>query len=144
MMRSVGKLPVVVQRGPAIGELLAGWAWPPSSAGGSGSPMPTPSHVRMVLVGKVNRDIVSAVTCTVVAEAVGEDAKLITGRGQVGAPGLCGRRRRGGPVIVINYWPGPDRRWWQSAGGRTGQAFTSIPTRWPPPGHSHRRRELVS
>ncbi|MDE3086707.1 MAG: acetylglutamate kinase [Acidobacteriota bacterium] len=82
LMRSVGMLPVVVHGGgPQIGELLARLGKETEFRDGMRvTDAETLDVVRMVLVGKVNRDIVSAVNVhgSLAVGLSGEDAKLIS------------------------------------------------------------------
>ena len=82
LMRSVGMLPVVVHGGgPQIGELLARLGKVTEFRDGMRvTDAETLEIARMVLVGKVNREIVSAVNVhgALAVGLSGEDAKLIT------------------------------------------------------------------
>lgn len=82
LMRSVGMLPVVVHGGgPQIGELLARLGKVSEFRDGQRvTDAETLEIVRMVLVGKVNREIVSAMNVhgALAVGLSGEDAKLIT------------------------------------------------------------------
>ena len=82
LMRSVGMLPVVVHGGgPQIGELLTRLGKETEFRDGMRvTDAETLDIVRMVLVGKVNRDIVSAVNVhgSLAVGLSGEDAKLIS------------------------------------------------------------------
>ncbi|HLX88653.1 MAG TPA: acetylglutamate kinase, partial [Acidimicrobiales bacterium] len=82
LMRSVGMLPVVVHGGgPQIGELLGRLGKVSEFRDGMRvTDAETLEIARMVLVGKVNRDIVSAVNVhgPLAVGLSGEDAKLIT------------------------------------------------------------------
>ena len=82
LMRSVGMLPVVVHGGgPQIGDLLARLGKETEFKDGMRvTDAETLDIVRMVLVGKVNRDIVSAVNVhgSLAVGLSGEDAKLIS------------------------------------------------------------------
>ena len=82
LMRSVGMLPVVVHGGgPQIGDLLARLGKETEFRDGMRvTDAETLDVVRMVLVGKVNRDIVSAVNVhgSLAVGLSGEDAKLIS------------------------------------------------------------------
>ena len=81
LMRSVGMLPVVVHGGgPQIGELLGRLGKETEFRDGMRvTDAETLDIVRMVLVGKVNRDIVSAVNVhgSLAVGLSGEDARLI-------------------------------------------------------------------
>ena len=81
LMRSVGMLPVVVHGGgPQIGELMARLGKTPEFRDGLRvTDAETLDIARMVLVGKVNRDIVSAVNVhgALAVGLSGEDARLI-------------------------------------------------------------------
>ncbi|HEY1734454.1 MAG TPA: acetylglutamate kinase, partial [Acidimicrobiales bacterium] len=82
LMRSVGMLPVVVHGGgPQIGELMARLGKVPEFRDGMRvTDAETLEIARMVLVGKVNREIVSAVNVhgPLAVGLSGEDANLIT------------------------------------------------------------------
>ena len=82
LMRAVGMLPVVVHGGgPQIGELLARLGKESEFRNGLRvTDADTLDIARMVLVGKVNRDIVSAINVhgPLAVGLSGEDAKLIT------------------------------------------------------------------
>ena len=81
-MRSVGMLPVVVHGGgPQIGELMERVGKEAEFRGGFRvTDADTIDLVRMVLVGKVNRDIVAAINVhgALAVGLSGEDANLIT------------------------------------------------------------------
>ena len=81
-MRSVGMLPVVVHGGgPQIGELMARLGKEPEFRDGLRvTDAETLDIVRMVLVGKVNRDIVGGLNVhgALAVGLSGEDAGLIT------------------------------------------------------------------
>jgi acetylglutamate kinase len=82
LMRSVGMLPVVVHGGgPQIGELMARLGKVPEFRDGMRvTDAETLEIARMVLVGKVNREIVSAINVhgPLAVGLSGEDANLIT------------------------------------------------------------------
>jgi acetylglutamate kinase len=82
LMRAVGILPVVVHGGgPQIGELMARLGKETEFRGGLRvTDAETLDIARMVLVGKVNRDIVSAINVhgPLAVGMSGEDANLIT------------------------------------------------------------------
>jgi acetylglutamate kinase len=82
LMRSVGMLPVVVHGGgPQIGELMARLGKVPEFRDGMRvTDAETLEIARMVLVGKVNREIVSAVNVhgALAVGLSGEDANIIT------------------------------------------------------------------
>jgi acetylglutamate kinase len=82
LMRAVGMLPVVVHGGgPQIGELMARLGKETEFRNGLRvTDADTLDIARMVLVGKVNRDIVSAINVhgPLAVGMSGEDAKLIT------------------------------------------------------------------
>ena len=82
LMRSVGMRPVVVHGGgPQIGQLMTRLGKEPEFRGGLRvTDADTLDIARMVLVGKVNRDIVSAINVIepVAVGLSGEDAGLIT------------------------------------------------------------------
>ena len=82
LMRSVGMLPVVVHGGgPQIGDLLARLGKVSEFRDGQRvTDAETLEIARMVLVGKVNREIVSAINIhgSLAVGLSGEDAKLIT------------------------------------------------------------------
>jgi len=82
LMRSVGMLPVVVHGGgPQIGELMSRLGKVPEFRDGRRvTDAETLDIARMVLVGKVNREIVSAINVhgALAVGLSGEDAKLIT------------------------------------------------------------------
>jgi acetylglutamate kinase len=82
LLRAVGMLPVVVHGGgPQIGELMARLGKVPEFRDGQRvTDAETLEIARMVLVGKVNRDIVSAINVhgPLAVGLSGEDANLIT------------------------------------------------------------------
>ena len=92
-MRAVGMLPVVVHGGgPQIGELMARLGKETEFRNGLRvTDADTLDIARMVLVGKVNRDIVSAINVhgPLAVGMSGEDANLITA-----APSHVGPRLR--------------------------------------------------
>ena len=104
MMRSVGMLPVVVHGGgPQIGELLGRLGMATEFRGGFRvTDADTLDIVRMVLVGKVNRDIVSAVNVhgALAVGLSGEDANLITAEAKSEHLGYVGDVVEVDPVIV--------------------------------------------
>lgn len=94
LMRSVGIRPVVVHGGgPQIGELMARLGKVPEFRGGLRvTDAETLDIARMVLVGKVNRDIVSAINihAPLAVGLSGEDAGLITATARDPALGFVG------------------------------------------------------
>jgi len=94
LMRSVGMLPVVVHGGgPQIGELMARLGKEPEFRDGLRvTDAETLEIARMVLVGKVNRDIVSAfnVHGPLAVGLSGEDANMITATARDAALGFVG------------------------------------------------------
>jgi hypothetical protein len=91
---------------------------------------------RMVLVGKVNREIVSAINVhgPLAVGLSGEDANLITAVARPGQLGIRGRRRSGRPVAHRPNAAGPGTH---PGGGHhrrdqpPGRPTTSTPTPWP-------------
>ena len=128
-MRSVGMLPVVVHGGgPQIGELMERLGKVPEFRDGLRvTDAETLDIARMVLVGKVNRDIVSAINVhgPLAVGLSGEDANLITAAAARRRPRL--RRRRGGGRprrSSSGCWPRGSSRWWRpSAPTQSGQAY---------------------
>ena len=117
LMRSVGMRPVVVHGGgPQIGELMARLGKEPEFRDGLRvTDAETLDIARMVLVGKVNRDIVAAINVhgPLAVGLSGEDAGLITATAR--APGARLRRRRrrrqpGHPRAPAGRGPDPRRR----------------------------------
>ena len=104
LMRSVGMLPVVVHGGgPQIGELMARVGKEVEFRGGFRvTDADTIDLVRMVLVGKVNRDIVSSINVhgALAVGLSGEDANLITATARSEALGYVGDVVHVDPVIV--------------------------------------------
>ncbi len=104
LMRSVGMLPVVVHGGgPQIGELLGRLGIETEFRDGFRvTDADTLEIVRMVLVGKVNRDIVSAVNVhgALAVGLSGEDANLITASARSEVLGYVGDVVDVDPVIV--------------------------------------------
>ncbi|MGH9094809.1 MAG: acetylglutamate kinase [Acidimicrobiales bacterium] len=94
LMRSVGMRPVVVHGGgPQIGDLMARLGKVPEFRDGLRvTDAETLEIVRMVLVGKVNRDIVSAINviAPLAVGLSGEDAGLITAEVRDPALGFVG------------------------------------------------------
>ena len=93
-MRSVGMLPVVVHGGgPQIGELMARLGKVPEFRDGMRvTDAETLEIARMVLIGKVNREIVSAMNVhgSLAVGLSGEDAKMITATARDAALGFVG------------------------------------------------------
>ena len=104
LMRSVGLLPVVVHGGgPQIGALMARVGKVPEFLDGLRvTDADTIDLVRMVLVGKVNRDIVGAVNVhgALAVGLSGEDANLITAAPRSEALGYVGDVVDVDPVLV--------------------------------------------
>ncbi|MHB1712901.1 MAG: acetylglutamate kinase [Acidimicrobiales bacterium] len=104
LMRSVGMLPVVVHGGgPQIGALMARVGKQTEFLDGFRvTDADTIDLVRMVLVGKVNRDIVSAINVhgALAVGLSGEDANLITAVARSEALGYVGDVVDVDPVIV--------------------------------------------
>ncbi|HXQ75069.1 MAG TPA: acetylglutamate kinase [Acidimicrobiales bacterium] len=94
LMRSVGMLPVVVHGGgPQIGSLMARLGKVPEFRDGMRvTDAETLEIARMVLVGKVNREIVSAINVhgALAVGLSGEDANLITAVARSGELGFVG------------------------------------------------------
>ena len=94
LMRSVGMLPVVVHGGgPQIGELMARLGKKPEFRDGMRvTDAETLEIARMVLVGKVNREIVSAMNVhgALAVGLSGEDANMITATARDAALGFVG------------------------------------------------------
>jgi len=104
LMRSVGMLPVVVHGGgPQIGALMARVGKEVQFLDGLRvTDAETIDLVRMVLVGKVNRDIVSSINVhgALAVGLSGEDANLITATARSEALGYVGDVVHVDPVIV--------------------------------------------
>jgi acetylglutamate kinase len=104
LMRSVGMLPVVVHGGgPQIGALMARVGKQAEFQDGLRvTDADTIDLVRMVLVGKVNRDIVSSINVhgALAVGLSGEDANLITATARSEALGFVGDVVGVDPVIV--------------------------------------------
>jgi acetylglutamate kinase len=94
LMRSVGMLPVVVHGGgPQIGSMMARLGKVPEFRDGMRvTDAETLEIARMVLVGKVNREIVSAINMhgALAVGLSGEDANLITAVARPGELGFVG------------------------------------------------------
>jgi acetylglutamate kinase len=103
-MRSVGMLPVVVHGGgPQIGELMARLGKVPEFRDGMRvTDAETLEIARMVLVGKVNREIVSAmnVHAPLAVGLSGEDANLLTAVARPGDLGFVGDVEVVDPSII--------------------------------------------
>jgi acetylglutamate kinase len=104
LMRSVGMLPVVVHGGgPQIGDLMQRVGKVAEFQDGFRvTDADTIDLVRMVLVGKVNRDIVSSINVhgALAVGLSGEDANLITAEARSEALGYVGDVVHVDPVIV--------------------------------------------
>ncbi len=104
LMRSVGMLPVVVHGGgPQIGQLMARVGKDTEFVDGLRvTDADTIDLVRMVLVGKVNRDIVSSINVhgALAVGLSGEDANLITATARSASLGYVGDVVHVDPVIV--------------------------------------------
>jgi acetylglutamate kinase len=104
LLRSVGLLPVVVHGGgPQIGELLQRLGKPTEFRDGLRvTDAETLDIARMVLVGKVNRDIVSAVNVhgPLAVGLSGEDANLITAEPHAAELGYVGNVLEVDPTIL--------------------------------------------
>ncbi len=104
LLRSVGLLPVVVHGGgPQIGELLQRLGKPTEFRDGLRvTDAETLEIARMVLVGKVNRDIVSAVNVhgPLAVGLSGEDANLITAEPHAAELGYVGNVLEVDPTIL--------------------------------------------
>ncbi|MGO9029633.1 MAG: acetylglutamate kinase [Acidimicrobiales bacterium] len=104
LMRSVGMLPVVVHGGgPQIGALMERVGKVPEFRDGFRvTDADTIDLVRMVLVGKVNRDIVGAINIhgALAVGLSGEDANLITATARSEALGFVGDVVEVDPVII--------------------------------------------
>jgi acetylglutamate kinase len=104
LMRSVGMLPVVVHGGgPQIGALMKRVGKEAEFRDGFRvTDADTIDLVRMVLVGKVNRDIVSSINVhgALAVGLSGEDANLITAEARSEALGYVGDVVHVDPVIV--------------------------------------------
>jgi acetylglutamate kinase len=104
LMRSVGMLPVVVHGGgPQIGALMARVGKEVEFRDGFRvTDADTIDLVRMVLVGKVNRDIVSSINVhgALAVGLSGEDANLITATARSEALGYVGDVVHVDPLIV--------------------------------------------
>jgi acetylglutamate kinase len=106
LLRAVGIKPVVVHGGgPQIGDLLRRLGKEPEFRDGLRvTDADTLDVARMVLVGKVNRDIVSAVNVhgPLAVGLSGEDAKLITAAAHGGDLGFVGTVLEVDPTIVVH------------------------------------------
>jgi len=104
LMRSVGMLPVVVHGGgPQIGEMMVRLGKVPEFRDGMRvTDAETLEIARMVLVGKVNREIVSAVNVhgALAVGLSGEDANLLTATRRAGDLGFVGDVEVVDPSIV--------------------------------------------
>src|SRR5439155_16416707 len=104
LMRSVGMRPVVVHGGgPQIGELMTRLGKEPRFVDGLRvTDAETLDIVRMVLVGKVNRDIVAAVNVhgPLAVGLSGEDAGLITATARSPELGFVGDVAEVNPSII--------------------------------------------
>src|ERR1700677_4919256 len=104
LMRSVGMRPVVVHGGgPQIGELMARLGKKPEFRDGLRvTDAETLDIARMVLVGKVNRDIVSAINVhgPLAVGVSGEDAGLIQAAQRDPSLGFVGDISRVGPELL--------------------------------------------
>ena len=137
LMRAVGMLPVVVHGGgPQIGDLMARLGKETEFRNGLRvTDAETLDIARMVLVGKVNRDIVSAINVhgPLAVGMSGEDANLITAAQSDVDARLRGRRVGGRP----DHAAAPGGRGPHPGGGHhrgrreRARPTTSTPTRWP-------------
>lgn len=104
LMRSVGMLPVVVHGGgPQIGELMSRLGKVPEFRDGMRvTDAETLEIARMVLVGKVNREIVSAMNVhgPLAVGLSGEDANLLTASPRPGGLGFVGDVEVVDPSII--------------------------------------------
>ncbi len=104
LMRSVGMLPVVVHGGgPQIGELMSRLGKVPEFRDGMRvTDAETLEIARMVLVGKVNREIVSAMNVhgPLAVGLSGEDANLLTASPRPGDLGFVGDVEVVDPSII--------------------------------------------
>jgi len=104
LMRSVGMLPVVVHGGgPQIGELMSRLGKVPEFRDGMRvTDAETLEIARMVLVGKVNREIVSAMNVhgPLAVGLSGEDANLLTASQRPGGLGFVGDVEVVDPSII--------------------------------------------
>ena len=104
LLRSVGLQPVVVHGGgPQIGEMMARLGKEPEFLDGLRvTDAETLDIARMVLVGKVNRDIVSSINVhdALAVGLSGEDAGLITAGARSEALGFVGDVEAVNPAIV--------------------------------------------
>ncbi|MCL4448362.1 MAG: acetylglutamate kinase [Actinobacteria bacterium] len=104
LMRTVGMLPVVVHGGgPQIGELMKKLGKQPEFVEGLRvTDQETLDIVRMVLVGKINRDIVGAINVhdPMAVGLSGEDARLITAQIHLEELGFVGKVDKVNPTIV--------------------------------------------
>ena len=136
-MRAVGMLPVVVHGGgPQIGELMARLGKETEFRDGLRvTDADTLDIARMVLVGKVNRDIVSAINVhgPLAVGMSGEDANLITAGPDRRRPRLRRQRVGGRP----DHAAAPGGRGAHPGGGHhrgrrvAARPTTSTPTPWP-------------
>jgi acetylglutamate kinase len=105
LLQSVGVKPVVVHGGgPQIGDMLRRLGKEPEFRDGLRvTDADTLDVARMVLVGKVNRDIVSAVNVhgPLAVGLSGEDAKLITAAAHTGGLGFVGTVIGVDPSILV-------------------------------------------
>jgi acetylglutamate kinase len=105
LLRSVGIKPVVVHGGgPQIGDLLRRLGKEPEFRDGLRvTDADTLEVARMVLVGKVNRDIVSAINVhgPLAVGLSGEDAKLIRAAAHAGGLGFVGTVIGVDPTILL-------------------------------------------
>jgi acetylglutamate kinase len=104
LMRSVGMLPVVVHGGgPQIGSMMARLGKVPEFRDGMRvTDAETLEIARMVLVGKVNREIVSAINVhgALAVGLSGEDANLITAVARPGELGFVGDVEVVDPALI--------------------------------------------
>jgi acetylglutamate kinase len=104
LMRSVGMLPVVVHGGgPQIGSMMARLGKTPEFRDGMRvTDAETLEIARMVLVGKVNREIVSAINVhgALAVGLSGEDANLITAVARPGQLGFVGDVEGVDPALI--------------------------------------------
>ena len=151
LLRSIGILPVVVHgAGPQIGALMARLGKVPEFRDGLRvTDSETLDIARMVLVGKVNRDIVGTINVhgPLAVGLSGEDAGLIMATPRDPALGYVGDVAAVDPTILHRL---------AGRGPRTGHRHdrlgpqpvrptTSTPTRWPVPiAESLRRRSWSS
>ena len=138
LMRSVGMRPLVVHGGgPQIGEMMRRLGKTPEFRDGLRvTDADTLDIARMVLVGKVNRDIVAAINVhgPLAVGVSGEDGGVIKASLRDPALGFVGDISRSAPNFCCVFSPRTSSPWWLPLGAtKRGRPITSMRTLPPAP-----------